>query len=75
MRTKCEIAVHDIFPVARSLLAKKLIEGYGLSQVEASKRMGISQPAISQYKTNIRGSGRKSFRDSPAFKRILDDIA
>ena len=75
MRSKCEVAVHDVFPVARSLLAKKLIDAYGLSQTQASKKMGISQPAISQYKKDIRGGMRGSLSENPGFMKLVDEIA
>lgn len=72
---KCEIAVKRIIPVARAMVAKKLIEGYRLSQVETSKRMGISQPAVSQYKANLRGRGTDAFADDARFVEIANDIA
>jgi predicted transcriptional regulator len=75
MRCKCEVAVQDILPIARSLLAKKLIDAYGMSQTEAAKKMGISQPAVSQYKKDIRGCRKGSFADNPKFMEAVNDIA
>jgi predicted transcriptional regulator len=48
---------------------------YGLSQTEASKKMGMSQPAISQYKKDIRGRRPGSLADDQGFMRVVDDIA
>ena len=75
MKCRCEVAVQDILPVARALLAKRLIDVYGLSQTEAAKKMGISQPAVSQYKKDIRGHRKESLSDNPRFLEIVDDIA
>ena len=75
MRCKCEVAVHDILPVARALLAKKLVDVYDLSQTDAAKRMGMSQPAISQYKKDIRGMKDVSFKDNGKFLDVINDIA
>ncbi|MBN2331001.1 MAG: hypothetical protein JXC85_04235 [Candidatus Aenigmarchaeota archaeon] len=75
MRCKCEVAVHDIMPVARALLAKKLVDVYDLSQTDAAKRMGMSQPAISQYKKDIRGMKEVVFRENARFQEIINDIA
>ena len=55
MMVKCEKMVHGVFPVARSLIAKKLTEVYGMSQTEAARKMGLSQPAVSQYRKDVRG--------------------
>ena len=75
MRCKCEVAVHDILPVARALLAKKLVDVFDLSQTDAAKRMGMSQPAISQYKKDIRGMKDVGFKDNARFLEIINDIA
>jgi len=75
MRCKCEVAVQDILPVARAMIAKKLMDVYGLSQTDAAKKMDISQPAISQYKQNIRGRRSGSFKDNPGFMEIVNDVA
>jgi predicted transcriptional regulator len=44
----------ELLPASRAAIAKKLIE-YGLSQKEAGERLGVTQPAISHYKRNLRG--------------------
>ena len=75
MKCRCEVAVQEIIPVARSMIAKKLIEQYGFSQTCAAKRMGITQPAISQYRKNIRGTGGKSLAKNPGFVGIVNDVA
>ncbi len=72
---KCEKAVHDLFPVARSLIAKKLMEAYGLSQTAVARKMGISQPAVSQYRKDIRGGRGKSLLKSAEFVSVANDIA
>ncbi len=51
----CETAVWHILPAIRSEVAKELVK-CGLSQKEISGRLGITQPAVSQYVTSKRGS-------------------
>jgi predicted transcriptional regulator len=75
VRMKCEKAVNDIFPVARSMIAKKLVEVYGLSQTAAAKKMGISQPAVSQYRKDIRGTKAKELVASPGFEALANEVA
>ncbi len=54
-RAPCETAVWHILPAIRSEVAKELTK-CGLSQKEISERLGITQPAVSQYMTSKRGS-------------------
>jgi len=55
MKPFCEIIVTDILPAVRALIAKELTDKYGFNQTEVSKKLGITQPAISQYKRELRG--------------------
>lgn len=75
MRCKCEVAVHDILPVARAMIAKTLIDVYGFSQTQTAKKMGLSQPALSQYKQKIRGKGSGSLKPDSQFEDICNDIS
>jgi predicted transcriptional regulator len=72
---KCERAVHEIFPVARAMIAKKLVDNYSFSQTKAAKRLGLSQPAISQYRKNLRGNKARSLAEDQRFVEISNDIA
>ncbi|MBU3957705.1 MAG: helix-turn-helix domain-containing protein [Nanoarchaeota archaeon] len=55
MKPLCEIIVLDVMPAARALIAKDLVEKHGLTQAAAAKKLGMTQPAISQYRRNLRG--------------------
>ena len=54
-RSPCETAVWQILPTIRSEVAKELTR-LGLSQMRISERLGITQPAVSQYVTSKRGT-------------------
>ena len=45
----------EVMPAARALIAKRLITSYGYSQKSAAEKLGITQPAVSQYKRDLRG--------------------
>lgn len=47
--------VQNVLPVFRSLIAKELVERHGLSQIEAAKKLGVTQAAVSQYLCLKRG--------------------
>jgi len=65
----CEVVVQDVLPSIRASLAKEMIDS-GLNQSEVSKKLGVSQPAISQYLRSLRGSS--GMRDQDVKKRIKE---
>ena len=54
MKPFCEVVVADVLPALRALIAKELMH-LGLNQVQISKKLGVTQPAISQYMRELRG--------------------
>ena len=75
MKIPFELMVTEYFPAARALIAKKLVENYELSQKEAAERLGVTQPAISQYKRNLRGYRNEIFRENSALTEKIEDMA
>lgn len=64
MYPPCEAASRYILPLFRSLVAKDLIEKYNLTQIEAAKKLGTTQAAISQYLHSKRGhTGVEQFKE------------
>jgi len=56
MGTRCETAGKYVLPVFKSLVAKELVNTHHLTQVEAAKKLGATQAAISQYICSKRAS-------------------
>ena len=56
MKPPCEMVVWYVIPAIRSELAKDLLK-LGMKQKTISELMDITQPAVSQYLTDKRGSG------------------
>lgn len=75
MMSKCERASADVLPRARALIARKLVEVYKLSRTEAAKRMGLTQPAISQYMKETRGKGQADEKGGGAFASLASEVA
>ncbi len=71
MKPFCEIIVSDVLPAMRAVLANELSKTYGLSQVQISKKLGITQPAISQYRRELRGQRAKVILSN---EKIMDFI-
>jgi len=75
MKPVCEIVVQEILPSVRAMVALKLTKTYGFSQEQAAKKMGTTQPAISQYKREIRGHKSRIFRQNPKLLEMIDKMA
>lgn len=56
MDPQCELIGKYVLPIFRSMLAKELVQNYHLSQTEASKKLGTTQAAVSQYLSSKRAS-------------------
>ena len=79
MRPPCEIVVKEILPALRAILVRALVQKHHLSQVKVARKLGISQPAISQYMSLLRGAGRVERMVGraalEAVRKLADDIA
>lgn len=75
MKTVCEIVVKDILPATRALIAKELLETHHMTQQEAAKRMGVTQPAISQYKRELRGFQVKILEGNEKTMDYIEEVA
>jgi predicted transcriptional regulator len=75
MKPVCEVMVMEVIPGIRAMVARKLVEKHGLSQKRAAEKLGTTQPAISQYKREIRGSRFKAIESKPRVIEMIDSIA
>jgi hypothetical protein len=58
MKPPCEIVVKYVLPAIRTLIVKEMMDTYGLTQVQVAEKLGITQPAVSQYIRSLRGSDK-----------------
>jgi len=78
MRPPCEVVVKEVLPAIRAMLVRELVERHHLSQVEVAYKLGITQPAVSQYLRMLRGTGRNKVILKNIDKHVrglADDIA
>ncbi len=52
---RCEDFVRDYLPSVKSCIVNVLYKEFGLTQVEISDALKITQPAVSQYISGVRG--------------------
>lgn len=75
MRPFCEIMVQDIFPTVRALIAHEMMETFNYNQAETAQKMGVTQPAISQYKRELRGKKAKLLEENIVVRKSIKDAA
>ncbi len=51
-----ELTSKSVIPAIRALIVKRLVEEHGMTQQEAAKVLGVTQPAVSKYLHQKRGA-------------------
>jgi len=69
------VIVGDVLPALRALITKELIQNFGLTQTEAAKKLGLTQPAISQYRKYLRGSKIKQLQKNKNVMTIVRKLS
>jgi predicted transcriptional regulator len=77
MSFSCESVALHVLPLYRAYVAKELVEKYGYTQVNAAKKLGTTQPAISQYLSSKRGRKKIANYDEivPLVQRVSAEVA
>ncbi len=50
-----EIASKSVIPAIRAMVVRRLVDEHGMTQQQAARLLGITQPAVSKYMHNKRG--------------------
>jgi predicted transcriptional regulator len=69
MSARCETVGKYVMPVFRSLVAKELVTTYNLTQIEAARKLGTTQAAVSQYINS-----KRAFKGSEKFSYALPQL-
>ncbi len=73
MKLVCEVIANQVLPTLRALIAKDLMERHNMNQQEAAECLGITQPAISQYRRALRGYKAKVFtKDRNVYLKVTE---
>ena len=70
-----EVVVAKLLPTIRARLAKELLRGYRMRQVDVARAMGITQAAVSHYNTQSRGVDQDMVRRFPEIRAFVEDLA
>lgn len=71
MKILCETVFSNTLPALRSIITNEMINSYDLTENEVAKLLGVSQPAVSQYKNGVRGKNVKLLMSN---KKFMDEI-
>lgn len=75
MKSICEIMALHIVPAIRALVARDLMERYGMTQKEAAKKLDMTQPGVSQYKKHLRGVKTNILENNSEINKIISRIS
>lgn len=67
--------ISEMLPGFRALIAKKLIEDHGMSQTQVAVMLDTTQPAISQYRRDLRGRKISVFLSNQRLTEQLERTA
>lgn len=67
LRLPCELVIKHLLPLLRVSIARELVQNHGVSQVEAARILGITQPAVYNYL-------RSNTKPSPELNRSVEEV-
>jgi len=70
----CEVAAKSVIPALRAMVARELIEDYGMKQELVAERLGVTQAAVSKYRHQVRGEAI-DLEAADEVRQISRDIA
>ncbi len=78
MKLFCETIFDDTLPAVRAIITNEMIKTYGMNQFEVAQKLGITQPAVSQYLSGLRGKRVRQLMTNPklleGMKQLTADI-
>jgi len=69
----CEVGVKSVLPAIRALVARTIVEKHGIKEKQVAEILGLSQSAISRYKSKARGN-RISIEKVPEVQTLIDQM-
>jgi predicted transcriptional regulator len=70
-----EVVTSKLLPAIRARLAQVLLDEYKMKQVQVAKHLGITQAAVSHYKTASRGIDPQLVKLFPEIDAFVEEMA
>lgn len=74
MKIFCERIFSEVLPALRASIAYELSTKHGLTQVEIAEKLGLTQPAISQYVKGVRGRKARMLLSNPSIRKLVKKL-
>jgi len=74
IRLPCEIVTEQLLPLMRKALVRELVVNRGISQLQAAKIVGVTQPAVSSY-LHSKPRTREELRGVTKIETLAKDIS
>ena len=75
MKLFCETIFDDTLPAVRAIITNEMIQTYGLNQFEIAEKLGVTQPAVSQYLSGLRGKRVKQLMSNSKLMEWIKNLA
>lgn len=75
LKPPCELIVAKIIPAFRASIVNKLADEHGMNQTAIAKLLGITQPAVSHYRSKTRGEFEEVASLFPEIEEYSKEIA
>jgi predicted transcriptional regulator len=69
----CEVGVKTVLPAIKALMARNIVEKHGMNEQQVAKILGLSQSAISRYKTKDRGN-IITLENEPEVQKLIEQM-
>ncbi len=70
----CEVAAKSVIPALRAMVARELMQDYGMKQELIAEKLGVTQAAVSKYRHQVRGEAVE-LEVAEEVQRMSSDIA
>jgi hypothetical protein len=70
----CEVGVKTVLPAVKAIMARRIVEQHGLNELETANLLGLSQSAVSRYKSKERGNNLSVIESSPEILALIDQM-
>jgi uncharacterized protein len=73
MLLPCEVGVRTVLPAVKALMARIIVEKYGLKEQQAADMLGLSQSAVSRYLNKGRGN-LMTIENVPEVQKLIEEM-